>query len=61
MGFDDILQQLNVAAMIEGEVRYGRYGLFANLTYAELSDEAKGRFINVDATVKPLWLGFGAF
>lgn len=61
MDFNDIFKQLNVAAMIEGEVRYGRYGLYANVTYAELSDEVHGTLLNLDATVKPLWLGFGAF
>jgi hypothetical protein len=38
--FSDILDNLNVAAMLELELRKGRFGLLSDTIYAELEDEA---------------------
>jgi len=61
VGFDDLVQKLNAGAMIEGEARYGRFGVFANSVYADLSDNASGGGTKLDADAETLWLGFGAY
>ena len=61
LGFDDILKKLNIAAMIQGEARHGRFGLFAMTTYAELSDDASGAVLQLDADVTTFWLEGGAY
>jgi len=61
LGFDDIVQKLNVGTMIEGEVRYGRFGAFALTTYADLSDNASGEILKLKADVKTFWLEGGVY
>jgi hypothetical protein len=39
-GFDDILENLDVAFMMLGEARHGRFGLVADIAYLSLSAEA---------------------
>jgi len=61
LGFDDIVQKLNVAAMIEGEVRYGRFGAFVLTTYADLSDNESGEILKLKADAKTFWLEGGVY
>ena len=37
--FSDILENLNMAVTVVGEIRYGRMGLFVDLFYADLSSD----------------------
>ncbi len=59
--FQDIWDNLDYAVMLEGEVRKGRFGLFANVIYADLGDteNVDGFDVKGDATVS--WSGFGGF
>lgn len=43
IGFDDILENLDFAIMGSAEVSYGRWGLLADMSYAELSGSSYGR------------------
>jgi hypothetical protein len=61
IGFDDIFKKLNIAAMIEGEAQYGRFGLYVNTIYADLSANTSGGGTKLDLNAQTLWLGFGAF
>ncbi len=38
--FSDILDNLDMAAMVVGEIRYGRLGLFADLAYLDLGTDS---------------------
>lgn len=51
IGFDDLLDQLNVGAFVEFEARKGRFGVFGNLMYADLG---------TDKTVGPLEIQVGS-
>jgi hypothetical protein len=60
--FDELLQHLNGAVMLEAELRKGRFGLLINTLYAHLSDNedfAEGR-LEVDATADELIQGLAA-
>ncbi len=67
ISFDKILEDLHIAAMLEGEVRKGRWGLFANVLYAELEDEARGKLrntpikIDIDVDIDVAIASFGGF
>ncbi len=61
VGFDDILKNLNFAAMIEGEARYKRVGGFVNFLFGDIGGGDTIRdAVKIDATVKLTWLSFGA-
>jgi hypothetical protein len=47
--FGDILSNLDVAVMTVGEVRHGRFGVFADLIYTSLSADGSGPAGFVDA------------
>jgi len=61
LGFNDLVEHLNVGAMIAGEARYGRFGAFALTTYAKLSDNASGEILKLKADAKTLWLEGGVY
>ncbi len=51
--FNDILDALNIAAMLKAEVRKGRFGLLSDTVFAQLEDSGasgQGR-VDIDATV----------
>ena len=55
-GFSDILDNLNVAAMLQAEVRKGRFGILSDTVFAQLEDSAAagdGR-LKIDATANML-------
>jgi hypothetical protein len=54
--FDDILDNLNGALMLEAELRKGRFGLISDTIYADLEDDAATAEdrLKVDATAKML-------
>ncbi len=61
VGFSDIWDNLNVGAMLEGEIRKGRIGVYGNVIYADLeaTNTVSGLEIEADATT--VWAGLGAF
>ncbi|MCB1994057.1 MAG: hypothetical protein KDG49_21610 [Geminicoccaceae bacterium] len=61
VSFEDIWDNLDYAVMLEGEVRKGRFGMFANVIYADLGDtqNVDGFDVKGEATVS--WAGFGGF
>ena len=61
VSFEDIWDNLDYAVMLEGEVRKGRFGMFANVIYADLGDtqNVDGFYVKGEATVS--WAGFGGF
>jgi len=59
MSFGDILQNLNLAAMANLEVRKGRWGVFANPLYAQLEDDVSSGDTNADVTINMFILEFG--
>ena len=59
--FSDILDNLNFALMVEGEARKGRFGLYANAIYADLSDTEKTSGVRVRADAQTVWAGAGAY
>jgi len=61
VGFDDIWDNLNFAAMLEGEVRKGRFGVFANAIYANLEAENSTAGADIKAEANTLWAGIGGF
>jgi hypothetical protein len=61
VNFDDLVQKTNSAAILNGEVRKGRFGGFVDTVYAELSDDAGSGPIRLDLSAENLWLTFGAF
>ena len=62
MGFDKVLQNLAAAAMGDGEVHYGRWGIYGNAVYTKLVHEQSnskgvdGLNLNVNSTADA-WLG----
>lgn len=52
VGFDDLLQQIDFAFTGVIEARKGRWGVMADLFYAELSTEANGRLLDIDTEMK---------
>ena len=61
VGFSDIWDNLNLGAMMEGEIRKGRFGFYGNVIYADLeaTNNVSGTKIEADATT--VWAGVGAF
>lgn len=52
--FGDIVQNLDVAVMAAGEVRYDRFGIFADFIYTRVSADGSGPlgFVTAEATVE---------
>ncbi len=61
VSFHDIWDNLDYAAMIEGEVRKGRFGVFANTIYADLGLDADADGIGIRADATASWSGVGGF
>ncbi|MDX1402250.1 MAG: hypothetical protein R3245_10035 [Kiloniellales bacterium] len=61
VGFSDIWDNLNVAAMFEGEVRKGRMGVFGNIIYADLESENSVSGVDIKADATAVWAGLGVF
>jgi hypothetical protein len=63
MTFGDILDNLNIAAMANLEVRKGRFGVFASPLYSQLEDDASVETdtqpLNANVTVNMFILEFG--
>lgn len=61
LSFHDIIDELNYGAMLEGEVRKGRVGVFANILYAELGNNTKSGGVEIEPDINLFWGGFGAY
>lgn len=61
VSFQDIWDNLDYAVMLEGEVRKGRFGAFANTIYADLGSDADTDGINIKADATASWSGVGGF
>jgi hypothetical protein len=61
IGFDTILDDLNYGAMLEGEARKGRFGVFGHGIYADLTDSTTSSGTKIDIEVDVAWAGLGAF
>lgn len=59
--FSDILSDLNVALMMEGEARKGRLGLYANAIYSKLSDSDNTGSIRIRSNAETVWAGAGLY
>ncbi|MDF1586806.1 hypothetical protein [Marinimicrococcus flavescens] len=64
VSFNDILDNLNYAIMLEGDARKERIGLFANVIYADLGDSGTvgpGPGLSIKADAKMTIAGAGAY
>ncbi len=61
LSFQDIWDELNVAAMLEGEARKGRVGAFANILYANLGSSSKKGPLEIDPDINLFLAGFGGY
>jgi hypothetical protein len=61
VSFRDILSNLDYALMVEGEARKGRYGLYANAIYADLSVTDKVSGVRIRTDGQTLWAGAGTY
>jgi hypothetical protein len=64
LSFNDIWDELNIAAMLAFDARKGRWGFYGDIIYANLGDsdvEGPLGFIKIDPTVKLMWLTAGGF
>lgn len=61
LSFRDIVEDLNYGLMLQGDVRKGRIGVYANLLYANLGDEETVGPVKVDPEVNMFWGGLGAY
>ncbi len=61
LGFDDILEKLNMAVMIEAEARKGRFGLLVNPLYATLEDKQTISGLGIEADVDVVVTSFGGY
>jgi hypothetical protein len=61
VSFQDIWDELNVAAMLEGEARKGRVGAFANILYANLGSSSKKGPLEIDPDINLFLAGFGGY
>ncbi len=61
VSFSDIWDNLDYAMMLEGEARKGRFGIYANAIYADLSDTQGAAGFDVKAEATAVWAGLGGF
>ncbi|MEZ5864584.1 MAG: hypothetical protein R3D25_11170 [Geminicoccaceae bacterium] len=61
VSFSDIWDNLDFALMLEGEVRKGRIGMYANAIYADLSDTQGVAGFDIKAEATTVWAGLGGF
>jgi hypothetical protein len=61
IGFDDIFENLDLAAIMRVEARRGRIGLYADPVYGQISAEADSGVADVDVETELFLLDFGAF
>ncbi len=64
LSFDDIWDELNIAAMLAFNARNGRWGFYGDIIYANLGDsdvEGPLGFVKIDPTIKLAWLTAGGF
>lgn len=59
--FSDILDDLNFGVFAEGEARKGRFGVFANVIYADLEADDNRRILRIKTDAKILYLGGGVY
>ena len=59
LSFNDIWDELNIAAMLAFEGRKGRWGFYGDIIGANLGKSTKVDGIKIDPTVKLLWLTAG--
>ena len=59
LNFNDIWDELNIAAMLAFEGRKGRWGFYGDIIGANLGKSTKVDGIKIDPTVKLLWLTAG--
>jgi hypothetical protein len=61
LSFDDILDELNYGIMLEGEARKGRFGILANILYADLGNSTKTGGVKIDPDVDLFWGTFAGY
>jgi hypothetical protein len=61
LSFKDIFEELNYAAMLEGEARKGRVGVIANILYANLGDDENVGGVSIDPDINLIWGAFAGF
>lgn len=59
VGFSEILESLNIAAMVEAEARRDRFGAFVNVIYGAVGGDGNIGPIGVDVSTEMLWTNFG--
>lgn len=59
--FNEIFDDLNYGAMIEGEVRKGRLGVMAQGLYADLGTSSDVAVFEIDTDITVLWASLGAY
>ncbi|MGH6921975.1 MAG: hypothetical protein ACREJ0_30265 [Geminicoccaceae bacterium] len=59
--FSEIFDNLDIGVMVEGEIRKGRIGIYANVIYAELSSTDDIGPIEIKADATTVWAGAGAY
>jgi hypothetical protein len=57
VGFDKILEELNIAEMLEFNAGTDRFGILGNIIYANLGDSTD----RVDPKLNTLWAGLGGY
>lgn len=61
IGFEDIWDELNIAAMLVFDARKGRWGIWGDTIAANLGHSTKVDGIRIDPTIKILWLSLGGY
>lgn len=61
LDFDDIWDELNIAAMVAFNARKGRWGFYGDLIYSNLGKETHAEGIRIDPDMNVLWLTAGGF
>lgn len=61
LGFSDIWDELNLAAMVFYDARKGKLGFYGNTVYANLGNKTKVGGVRIDPDVNVLWQGLGGF
>jgi hypothetical protein len=59
--FSEIFDNLDIGLMVEGEIRKGRIGIYANAIYAELGSTDDIGSIEIQADATTVWAGAGAY
>jgi hypothetical protein len=59
--FSEIFDNLDIGVMVEGEIRKGRIGIYANVIYAELGSTDDIGPIEIQADATTVWAGAGAY